>query len=46
MSAKLTERGLECARLQVESCPLVQTEHDVHVLHSLTYGALEEVVYH
>ena len=35
---------LECAGFESETCGLVDAEHDVHILHGLTNGALQEVV--
>ena len=37
---------LKCRSLEVQACFLVNAEHDVHVLHSLTYSSLQEIVDH
>ena len=36
----------EGACLQSQPCVLVESEHEVHVLHCLSAGALQQVVYH
>ena len=36
---------LECRCFERQTAALVESEHDVHVLHSLSYGTLQQIVY-
>lgn len=44
--ARLACCASECRCLECEAGFLVDVEHDVHILHRLSYGTLEQVVNH